>query len=340
MDTSLLNILQKVLGNTYKYTVDNNIAFACPFCNTHKLKFEVDIVTGKSHCWVCNAKFGSLKTLFKKIPSITNSQIQELDIILNNTKQTKLIYKHDIFNSNSPLDNFKKSLFNADKMYINNNKAIELPSEFIPLYIKQNTISYKKAIQYLTHIRGLTIYDILKYNIGYCDTGKYKDYIIIPSYNSNGILNYFIARSFTGNKMKYKNPGNIKHSDIIIFELHINWRLPIILCEGIFDAIAIKHNAIPLLGKSISKLLKHQIILNNVTDIYILLDTDATNEIMSHAIELNNLANVNINIIKNKKNMNGKDASEMGYINIWDIINNNTDILELYDIVNYKLYNN
>jgi hypothetical protein len=41
--------------------------------------------------------------------------------------------------------------------------------------------------------------------------------------------------------------------DIIGFELFINWNVPIILCEGVFDAIAIKRNAIPLLGKTIQK---------------------------------------------------------------------------------------
>ncbi len=37
----------------------------------------------------------------------------------------------------------------------------------------------------------------------------------------------------------------------IPFEIFINWNSPIIRCEGMFDAISIKRNAIPLLGKNI-----------------------------------------------------------------------------------------
>lgn len=49
--------------------------------------------------------------------------------------------------------------------------------------------------------------------------------------------------------MKYKNPPAPK--DTVIFDLYINWNMPVILCEGVFDAIAIKRNAIPLLGKTV-----------------------------------------------------------------------------------------
>ncbi len=69
--------------------------------------------------------------------------------------------------------------------------------------------------------------------------------------------------------MKYKNPKVSK--DIIGFDLFINWDLPIVLCEGVFDAIAIKRNAIPLFGKTIPKSLHKKIIEKKVRDIYICL---------------------------------------------------------------------
>ena len=74
--------------------------------------------------------------------------------------------------------------------------------------------------------------------------------VIIPSYDENGELNYFISRSFEKDAfIKYRNPDCSR--DIIAFELFINWSSPLILCEGAFDALAIKRNAIPLLGKNI-----------------------------------------------------------------------------------------
>jgi hypothetical protein len=73
--------------------------------------------------------------------------------------------------------------------------------------------------------------------------------IVIPSYSSEAKLNYFVARNFDPNSpVKYKNPPINKN--IVPFELFVNWSSPLVLCEGPFDALAIKRNAIPLLGKA------------------------------------------------------------------------------------------
>ena len=73
--------------------------------------------------------------------------------------------------------------------------------------------------------------------------------------------------------MKYKNPPVSKN--VIGFDLFINWDEPIVLCEGVFDAIAIKRNAIPLFGKTVPKILMKKIYEKQVRTIYILLDRDA-----------------------------------------------------------------
>jgi len=65
--------------------------------------------------------------------------------------------------------------------------------------------------------------------------------------------------------------------------LHINWKMPIILVEGAFDAIAIKRNAIPLFGKTISNTLKMRIIERGVQEIYICLDMDARKQALETA---------------------------------------------------------
>ena len=45
--------------------------------------------------------------------------------------------------------------------------------------------------------------------------------IIIPSYNEDGILNYFVSRAFYDSNYKHKNPNVSK--DIIGFDMIINW---------------------------------------------------------------------------------------------------------------------
>ena len=119
----------------------------------------------------------------------------------------------------------------------------EIPTGFKPIY--------KKVKHYAT-LRGIRNSDIIKYNIGYCDSGLYSGRIIIPSYDINNKLNYFIARSvFDDEPYKYKNPPVSKN--VIMFENQINWNEPITICEGAFDALAVRRNAIPILGKFIPK---------------------------------------------------------------------------------------
>ena len=136
-----------------------------------------------------------------------------------------------------------------------------------------SALSFNQAKSYLQK-RNITEEDIIRYNIGYCTDGVYGGRVIIPSYDANGILNYFIARSFYNSKLKYKNPPVPK--DTVIFELYINWNMPIVLCEGVFDATAIKRNAIPLLGKTVQDSLLSKLVSNKASEVIIALDSDAS----------------------------------------------------------------
>jgi DNA primase len=160
---------------------------------------------------------------------------------------------------------------------------LSLPSEFKQLYIKPKSINpvYNKALSYLKH-RGIGVGEIVKYNIGYCETGIYAGRIIIPSYDSEGNLNYFVARTFyEDTKMKYKNPP--VNRNVIIFENQINWNEPIVLVEGAFDSFSVRRNAIPILGKFIPKKLMDKIMLSGVKEIAIMLDSDAVSESVKYS---------------------------------------------------------
>jgi DNA primase len=117
--------------------------------------------------------------------------------------------------------------------------------------------------------------------------------------------------------MKYKNPPISKN--IICFESQINWNEPIILCEGVFDAITIKRNAIPLLGKFPSKQLVEKIVRIGFNNIVISLDNDAINEALK-AAEYFRKNGINVRMMYLKD----KDASEMGYDNFYDELTKTT----------------
>ena len=80
------------------------------------------------------------------------------------------------------------------------------------------------------------------------------------------------------------------------------------LCEGIFDAIALKRNAIPLFGKSIPKALMMKLVQSDVKTVYLALDKDALKEALKYAQQLINLGK-DVYLIE----LNGKDPSDIGF---------------------------
>ena len=280
------NIVTTTLSNalgSYLTLKGNELAFYCPFCNHHKQKLQVNTETQKWHCWTCNSGGKKLTSLLRK-----------LDVDRKTISIIREIYGDS---------NWTPQQEDADTKVF-----ISLPKEFISLAEQPKGFNpeYKHAIHYLTE-RGITMKDIIKYNIGYCKEGLYGRRVIIPSYNSDGSLNYFVSRSYyPEEKMKYKNPPISKN--IICFESQVNWEEPIILCEGVFDAITIKRNAIPLLGKFPSKQLVEKIFMSGVDSIIISLDNDAINEALK-AAEYFRKNGINVRMMYLKD----KDASEMGY---------------------------
>ena len=209
------------------------------------------------------------------------------------------------------------------------NTVISLPKEYIPLWKPSNSIEYKNAIHYLLK-RNVTLSEIIKYSIGYCETGEYEKKIIIPSYNEFGKLNYFVGRSYyEGVAFKHKNPDVSKN--IIGFDLLVNWALPIVLVEGAFDAISVRRNAIPLFGKTISENLRKKVIEKSVKQLYICLDKDAQKQALQHAeYFMNNGVEVYLVDLKEK------DPADIGFETM-SILIKETPKLTFEKYIMYKL---
>ena len=304
----LLQLIESVLGKG-KPTSGNNIAFFSPFVSHYKPKLEIDINTNHNgenpwHCWISDKKGRTISSLFKQL-NLGKDKFEQLNRILESSKyrvNTKQDVKH---------------------------VTLTLPEEYRPLWISKKTPDYKNAIHYLSG-RGITIFDILKYRIGYCEAGRYSGKIIIPSYDCDGQLNYFVSRAFyKSDSQKHKNPDVSK--DIIGFDMTINWSQPIVLCEGAFDAIAVKRNAIPLFGKIIQPALQKKIIEKRVKDIYICLDADAIKKALDIAEKFMG-EGLNVHLIE----LQNQDASELGFKKINEIINN-TDVLTFERLMQIKL---
>ena len=287
----LLRLVQSVLGKG-SATSRGNYSFHCPFCNHRKPKLEINLVpTTKNenpwHCWACDTKGKTIRSLFKGV-KVDGSKYGELNTILGTTYKT-------------------------DKIELA--QEVELPKEYKPLYnLSRTDITARQALAYVKR-RGISPTDILKYQIGYCESGQYTNKIIIPNYSATGKLNYFIARSFEEDAFKKFDAPSADKNSIIGFENLINWNLPVILCEGAFDAIAIKRNAIPLYGKTMSKALTKKLLSNNVKNIYLALDSDALKSTLRIAGDILQSGKT-LHVVQ----LDGKDPSDMGFEHFTELI--------------------
>lgn len=285
----LVNLVNSVIG-AGKPTSGDNYSYTCPFCNHYKPKLEINFKENEEgihywHCWVCNKKGKKLINLFKAV-SAPHHKVQELK-------------------------NYVKISFQEEHGV--KTEALALPKEYKTLVEADTSdVIVRQALRYLKE-RGLTATDIKRYSLGYCESGRYKDMIIIPSYDENGSLNYFVGRNFGPGDIKYKNPQASKN--IIGFDLLINWDSPIVLCEGTFDAMAIKRNAIPLLGKTLPEKLMKKIVSSSVKQVFIALDNDALKQALEYCETLLNHGKEVFLV-----DLNQKDPSELGFTNFTKLL--------------------
>jgi DNA primase len=113
--------------------------------------------------------------------------------------------------------------------------------------------------------------------------------------------------------------------------LFINWDLPIILCEGPFDAMAIKRNAVPLFGKNIQSSLMKKLVESKVQKIYIALDNDAVKQALKFCEQLLDVGK-EVYLVE----LQGKDPSEMGFEHFTKLIQNTTPLTQ-YKLMEKKL---
>ena len=276
----LKQLLESVLGKSKSARGGEEAVFTCPSCNHHKKKLTLNLSTQKFQCWVCGYKGHRAFKLLKAVSASPKiyELLKEIDSQYNFKKQTPTKVQQD---------------------------SLQLPRGVTPI-MSSSAILSKHALHYLNQ-RGITSQDVVKYDLHYCEQGELKNMVIIPSYDNSGFLNYYVGRSFDKNAyIKHKLASSTK--DIIGFEMYINWDLPIILCEGAFDAMTIKRNAIPLFGKKISNTLMKKIIESNVEKIYLALDDDALKDAFKHAETFLSYGK-KVYLIE----MEGKDPNELGF---------------------------
>lgn len=252
-----IKILKEVLGSPFNSGRES--LFYCPKCKHHKKKMSVNLSKNKFKCWVCDYSGNDVTHLVRRYG--TQQQKEEwydvCDIIDHSDLELRL---NEILCTTPEIKS--------------NNQKINLPEEFCTLTSKKLSESALPAISYLRR-RDIERNEIIKWKVGHCSSGLFKDRIIIPSFDLDGDVNYFIARSYSRTAFpKYKNPNVPK--TIIFNELFLNFKKDLVLVEGVFDAINAGGNVVPILGSTLDE--KHplfQKIIGSGINVYLALDHDA-----------------------------------------------------------------
>jgi len=263
----VIDLLRDFLGKEKAhYDLKCQITFDCPVCSYDikgldhgdgKGNLEINYCRHIYKCWSCGETHGTQGPLGKLFDRF-------------GTKMAKKTY-----NLVRP----------QDEKYVAPKLQVKIPTGYKQFKdSNERFIPHKEAMRYLTS-RGITNEIIEKYKIGYTVDGDFAYRVIIPSFDKEGELNYFIARSWVPSKMKYKNP-TVPKETIIFNESNIDFSKTIYLVEGAFDMLFLD-NSIPLLGKHVSPMLFERLYNEALGEIHICLDGDAWDAAQKLFHELN-----------------------------------------------------
>ena len=251
------SVLNKAFGPGFVARDGINVAVSCPECDPEKSKKKLSVRLDdyRFHCWVCGLKGKNVwRYISRKFPSV------EIDPVL-----------------------FKKKIDTSE--IVEEERKISLPSGFVPVFRDSRDPDVRAVRNYLLS-RGISHSDMIRWRILATTSGRYRRRSIIPSFDAEGNVNYFVGRSIDPGGIKYLN-SNAPKSEVIFNEIDINWSEPIVLVEGVFDAIKSVPNTIPILGSSLSYRSKlYKMLMKNQSSVVLSLDPDLKSKALKIAKSL------------------------------------------------------
>lgn len=251
-----IDALRKALGTIHQSADRVNVACHCPdpSCPTasqkKKLKLAVRLDDGRYHCWVCGTKGGNVARLVRRFCR------DGVDDVLRAFPLTQRKFADDIVEAK------------RDEVHIP--PGFKLMAQHLSTDVPQ----FRNVIEYVRR-RGVTEDDMWRYKLGFSLDEKFVERVIIPSFDANGELNFYMSRAISKRKFpRYVNASTKKHT-MVFNELDVDWDSELVLTEGAFDVLNCPVNATCLLGNTMDKgFLVFRRIVENGTPIVLALDAE------------------------------------------------------------------
>lgn len=257
----------------------------CPYCGGEK-KFGINLSNNRCNCFKCGEH-----------PSPIS-----LVMYLENTDSF-----HEVLSILESGD-YSGYVFKEEKVELKGKKEFFLPDGFKNISMGTSLLA-RSARNYLKK-RGFNIEELARKGWGYCNTGKYLGYIIIP-FTEHGQLTYFNARLYMGAGPKYNNPEvditGLGKSFIIYNADALEIYRTVFICEGAINAETLGENGIATGGKAIARYQVNRLIKSQVEKFVILLDSDAKKEAIDLALKLCNFKKVKVVYLPD-----GTDCNDLG----------------------------
>ena len=226
MYESKIKFLSRVWPNHRVTSGGREFKVVCPKCGDKsrpdKRKLCIRLDNDLYHCWVCDLKGRSVSRLIRKVkPALAASYQSQFGQVKFQEHQEDFV-------------------------------KCELPRGFRLVMDNLYDPDAKRVRRY-AHTRGITDSELWRFRVGY--SPELRRRMILPSFDENGVLNYWTARRCDSNPdWRYLN-AKVPKTQFVVGELDLDWSAEeIVLVEGPTDLIKCSLlNATCLLGSTLSE---------------------------------------------------------------------------------------
>ena len=214
-----------------------NFDVCCPICapkDRSKKKLAILVEDDRCHCWVCGYKSRTLAPLIRKHGSL--AQLVE--------------YRDRFMPVGTDVWNPRCAILTGE---FAGPPPLTLPKDFRLLVTSTSRDPDVAAMRRYLLQRRVSQDDMWYYKLGYSSEAQWHRRVIMPSFDRDGELNHFVARTIDrGRRPKYDSPEGDRRQ-VIFNEINVDWSRQLVVCEGSFDLMKCGDNAVPLLGSDLNE---------------------------------------------------------------------------------------